>query len=99
LVVLPCNRTLNLQVVADRLKVNRVEIANDQDLSEELRYPPSEASPLGAGEMAVLVDESLLGMSTIIIGGGEAGVAIEIAPVGLCMLTDATVLCLVDELE
>lgn len=89
LVVAPSNRRIDLGRVAQILQVKHVQIASTQELSQVLGYPPKGVSPLGADSVPVLIDESLMGYESILIGAGEIGVEIEISPKALKKLTNA----------
>lgn len=60
LVVLSCNRRVKFKMVAGWFKVKHLELASQHDLSRNLDYPPNGVSPLGAGDLQVFLDESLL---------------------------------------
>jgi prolyl-tRNA editing enzyme YbaK/EbsC (Cys-tRNA(Pro) deacylase) len=68
------------------------ELASPSELKQVLDYPAGGVSPLGLGAIRLIVDEALSSFTTILIGGGEVSVEIEIAPALLIALTDATVL-------
>lgn len=89
-VVAPMGRKIDFREVAGRVGAKRVEVASAADLSTVTGYPEKGVSPLGLDKLAVFVDEGLFAFSTILVGAGEAGVEIEIAPSDLELLTSAT---------
>jgi len=58
-------------------------------LAEQLGYPPNGVSPIGAGELPVLMDEQVFAHQTITVGGGEAGVEVEVDPQALANMSAA----------
>jgi Cys-tRNA(Pro)/Cys-tRNA(Cys) deacylase len=61
-------------------------------LQQKIGYPPNGVSPLGVEEFPIFLDEDLMILETVLIGAGETGVEIEIAPVDLQLLTKAIVI-------
>ena len=92
LIVCPMGKKVNLPLVAEALGLPRLEVASVDELKSLLGYPPNGVSPLGAGDIPVFIDCSLLDFPTICIGAGLAGVEIELSPLDLQTLTNATVL-------
>lgn len=84
-------KRLNLQAIAIQLGCSRVQIAKLDILARELGYPVMGVSPIIAGDIPIFLDERLFIFDTILIGGGEVGVEIEIAPQVLKELTNAIV--------
>jgi Cys-tRNA(Pro)/Cys-tRNA(Cys) deacylase len=95
LAVCPIGRKLDLKGLALTMGCKRLEMAGRAELDATLGYPPNGVSPIGAGDLPVVLDAGLLegegAFPTILIGAGEAGVEIEIAPTALQQLTKATV--------
>ncbi len=78
-----------LKVIAEELSISRLQFATKEELATVLDYPPLGVSPLGAS-CAIAVDRNLLSHSSILVGGGTAGVEIEISPQDLVTITSAT---------
>lgn len=94
LAVVSANARVNLSSAAQEMGSTRCSMAQPSDLSRMLGYPPLGVSPLGAGDILVLIDRALQGYESILIGAGVAGVEIEIAPADLNRLTRARVIAL-----
>jgi Cys-tRNA(Pro)/Cys-tRNA(Cys) deacylase len=92
LAVLSCNKRLNMKLVAALEGVNRLHVASKDMLAEVLSYPPTGVSPFGAATIPVLMDEELMRYDTVLVGGGEVGVEIEISPRDVKLITNAKVL-------
>jgi len=91
-VVLPITKSLDMVAVATQLGWTRARVASREALTAHLGYPPFGVSPLGVQNIPVLMDTSLLKHPTVLVGGGEAGVEIEIAPLLLREVTSAIAL-------
>lgn len=78
-------------LIAGSLQCGRLQIASKNDLSGILGYPPKGVSPFGVS-CPVYVDRGIMAFETILVGGGEAGVEIEITPEVLVKATAAKVL-------
>lgn len=91
LVVLASDKNTDLAKVAQLLGVSRVQMAKAEELADVLGYPPTGVSPLGAGSIPVLIDMGIMGFPTVLVGGGEVGVEIEISPQALEEVTQGTV--------
>ena len=92
ILVCPTTRRADLRLLAQHIGCRRVQLAEPGELLATLDYPPAGVSPLGAGAVPVFMDESLMAFTTVLVGAGEAGVEIEIAPADLKLITGATVL-------
>jgi len=91
-VCLPAPHKMNLKQVAGTFGWKACEMASSNELKNVLDYPSGGVSPLGLGEIRLIVDEVLLSFPTILVGGGEVGVEVEILPAILIALSNATVL-------
>lgn len=80
---------INLKAVADELSISRLQFATKAELASMLDYPPMGVSPIGT-PCTILVDKNLLSHDSILVGGGEAGVEIELSPRDLVSITNAT---------
>jgi Cys-tRNA(Pro)/Cys-tRNA(Cys) deacylase len=83
---------INLKEVARAFGWTACELASSNELKQVLDYPAGGVSPLGLGVVRLIVDQSLLAHKSILVGGGETRVEIEIPPDVLIALSDATVL-------
>ena len=97
IIVGPCTRRANLRKVAQHMGCRRLQLVEPGALLAILGYPPGGVSPLGAGSIPVFIDEGLLAFATVLIGAGEAGVELEIAPDDLMRITGATTLDIGDQ--
>ena len=86
------NKRVDFALLARELKCKRVQVAKREELQEKIGYPPTGVSPLGVDEFPVFLDEGLFDFKTVMIGAGQVGVEIEIAPNDLQSLTKAVVL-------
>ena len=74
------NRKLHLDKIAAELGIGRLEVASRKELEEKTGYPVFGVSPLGVEPIPVFMDEHLLGLASVLIGAGQAGVEIESSP-------------------
>ena len=88
LAVLPVSSRADLAVVADRMRAKRCILAKREELKQCLDYPPMGVSPLASGGIRVLLDQRLRSFETILVGGGAAGVEIEISTTELERMTE-----------
>lgn len=78
------DRRIDFKTVAAALGVPRVEVASPAELEAELGYPRNGVSPLGIpAEVPIVVDAQLLEAATITVGGGAAGIEVELPPATL----------------
>jgi Cys-tRNA(Pro)/Cys-tRNA(Cys) deacylase len=89
LVVAPMGFRVDFHTLATMIAVKKVEVASPSELQALTSYPRNGVSPLGVENADVLMEASLLQFETILIGSGETGVEIEIAPRDLLSLTGA----------
>jgi Cys-tRNA(Pro)/Cys-tRNA(Cys) deacylase len=95
-VVVPSNKRVNLNKIAGILHVKRLQLADKEELSYLLAYPPTAVSPIGANSIPVLIEENLLRYPTILVGAGKVSVEIEISPHDLKDISKATALPLIE---
>jgi Cys-tRNA(Pro)/Cys-tRNA(Cys) deacylase len=92
MVVCPASAKVDFKRAARAAGLPRLEVASRQELDEQVGYPPTGVTPLGVSDrVSVLVDEALLQFDSILVGGGEVGVEIEIRPSDLVEITGAIV--------
>ena len=87
-VCLPSSRKIKLSAVAQTFGWLACELATTAEL-EKLGVSPGGVSPLGLGQIPLIVDESLFSHSTMLVGGGAIGVDIELDPRDLVRVTNA----------
>ncbi len=92
IVVVSADRRVDLDKVTTTIQAKRVQMADRQMLAQILDYPSTGVSPIGASSIPVLVDETLMDYTSILIGAGEVAQEIEISPQDLQTLTQASVL-------
>lgn len=92
LVTCSVTQKLDMSALAAHFGWRRSQVASREDLLAETGYPPAGVSPLGAGPTPVIMDTSLLSLPTILVGGGEVAIEVELAPADLQRAAQATVL-------
>ncbi len=91
LAVCSVDRKINLKLLAELVHAKRVHMASAEELQSITDYPSRGVSPLGVQGISIFVDEELLSLPTILIGGGEIGNEIELNPKDMVSLAQATV--------
>jgi Cys-tRNA(Pro)/Cys-tRNA(Cys) deacylase len=92
-IVCPMDARVDFKRVAQQLNCGRLETASAADLESVTGYPRGGVSPLGLDDdIPVVVERRALDYETVLVGGGAAGVEVEIAPDELIRITRATVL-------
>jgi Cys-tRNA(Pro)/Cys-tRNA(Cys) deacylase len=89
LVVASTNTRIDMKQIAHLLACKRVQLANADELNAVLSYPTGAVSPFGVYGVPIFMDEGLLSHPTILVGGGEAGIEIEVSPQLLVQATGA----------
>ena len=84
-------RKINLAAVAQTFAWPGCELATTAELAKLLGVSRGCVSPLGLGQIPLVVDESLFPHGTVLVGGG-AGIDIELAPRDLVRVTNAMVM-------
>ena len=69
--------------IATLLGARRVQVGSEAELESQLAYPPGGVSPLGCGDIPVVLDSRLLELPSVFVGAGIRGVEIELAPADL----------------
>ena len=91
LVCLPGSCKINLSAVAQNLNWSGCELAKTTELREVFGLKPGGVSPIGLGDVPLIVDQDLLSFPTIFVGSGAIGIDIELDPRDLVILTKASV--------
>lgn len=87
--VAPMGKKVDFRALAALIGVKRVEVAPAPDLAAVAGYPEKGVSPIGVDGVPVFIDEALFDFATILVGAGEPGVEIEMAPGDLAAVTGA----------
>jgi prolyl-tRNA editing enzyme YbaK/EbsC (Cys-tRNA(Pro) deacylase) len=95
LAITPADRKLNLHVIEAWSQIARFDSVTSYLPVIDIHARDGHPS-LFRGDAQVLLDETLIHYPTIVIEEGTPEIVLEIAPVGLCMALDATVLQLAD---
>jgi Cys-tRNA(Pro) deacylase len=93
-IVCPVQRRVDLGRVARHLGSDRLELAGLRELEAHLGFSPGGVSPIGIGDVPVLLDEGLFEHATVLVAAGEVAVEIEIEPARLAEVTGGSVLAL-----
>lgn len=93
-IVAPVQQRVDLARAAEHLGTGRLELATLPELEASLGFSPGGVSPIGIGDMPVLLDESLFEHPTVLVAAGEVAVELEIEPRRLAEVTNAMVLAL-----
>jgi prolyl-tRNA editing enzyme YbaK/EbsC (Cys-tRNA(Pro) deacylase) len=96
--VCPVGQELDLAQIARHLGCRELEFGSDWEISAILGFSPGGISPLAVADMPVLLDQALFGYPTILVGGGELRVEVEVDPVRLRELIGAQTLVLTNVL-
>jgi prolyl-tRNA editing enzyme YbaK/EbsC (Cys-tRNA(Pro) deacylase) len=97
-VVCPVGQKLDLAQIAEHLGCRELEPGSDLEVGAILGFSPGGISPLAVAGMPVILDQALFGYPTVLVGGGELRIEIEIDPVRLRELTGAQVISLASAL-
>lgn len=92
--VCPAHERIDLARAAEHLGVRRLEMATLPELEAFLGFSPGGVSPIGIGDIPVLLDEGLMDQRTVLVAAGEVAVEVEIDPRQLAAVTNASVLAL-----
>ena len=89
-VTCPVNIRVDLKRVATELGCSRIEVASSVQLEATTGYPRLGVLPLGLDpSFIVVIAQHTLTYDTVLVGGGAAGIEIELAPRDLQRTTDA----------
>jgi Cys-tRNA(Pro)/Cys-tRNA(Cys) deacylase len=89
--VCSCGKKLNLPLLASLSKVNKLEVADKQELADLIGYPSTGVCAIAIpAAIEVFMDNSLLNFETILTGSGEVAVEIELSPKDLAKISNAT---------
>jgi len=89
--IVPVNLKLNLKAVAKKLQVKKVKMADAKRVEVSTGYVLGGVSPLGQKKSLVtIIDESAEKFSLIYVSGGRRGLEIELSPVELAKLCQAS---------
>jgi Cys-tRNA(Pro) deacylase len=91
-IVCPVPQRVDLARMARHLGCRRLELAGLTELEAYLGFSPGGVSPIGIGDIPVLLGGELFDYPTVLVAAGEVAVEIEIEPARLAAITSATVL-------
>ncbi len=90
--VCSCGKKLDLRKLASLAKVNKLEVAEKQELADQIGYPSSGVCAIGIPtHIEVYLDEHLLTYPSILTGSGKVAVEIELQPKDLAALSNAVI--------
>lgn len=85
------NEKLNLPQLALLAHVNKLEVADKQELAGMIGYPPNGVCCIGIpANIETYIEKSLNTLPSILIGSGEPGIEIEISPANLAIASNAS---------
>jgi prolyl-tRNA editing enzyme YbaK/EbsC (Cys-tRNA(Pro) deacylase) len=90
-VCLPSPRKINLSTLAGIVHWSGCQLATTVELVKVLGVKPGAVSPLGVGELPLIVDETLMAFGTILVGSGVRGVDIELDTRDLVVIANARI--------
>ncbi|MUL79482.1 aminoacyl-tRNA deacylase [Mycolicibacterium sp. CBMA 226] len=86
----PVDVRVDFKRVATELGCGRIEVVSTEQLETATGYPRLGVSPLGLdGNITVAMARQSFGHDTVLVGGGAAGVEVELAPHDLQRITGA----------
>lgn len=89
-VTCPVNVRVDFKRVASELGCSRIEVASTEQLETAIGYPRLGVSPLGLDDrITVALAQRTLAHDTVLVGGGAAGIEVELAPHDLQRITGA----------
>jgi Cys-tRNA(Pro)/Cys-tRNA(Cys) deacylase len=92
-VVCPVDLRVDFKRIARELDCGRLEVAKSEQLETVIGYPRLGVSPFGLGdEVTIALASQAMDHKTVLVGGGEVGVEVEIAPHDLQSSTDAVLI-------
>ncbi len=92
MVVCSINKKINFVQLATHLACKKVEVATKDELEQLVGYPVNGVAPIGLKNIPVIMDSALLNHETVLIGGGVAKVEIELSPLSLQLVSEASLL-------
>ena len=90
-VCLPSPRKINVSTLAEILHWSGCQLATTVELVKVLGAKPGAVSPLGVGQVPLVMDETLMAFTTILVGSGVRGIDIELDPRDLVVITNARI--------
>lgn len=84
-------RKVDMAVVARRMGVTQLEMADLSELQEKVGHPPLAVTPIGVDGMTVFMDEDLFRFEDIMTGAGVPKMEIQLSPQDLQHLSKAEV--------
>lgn len=92
LLIAPAARKVDLHRLARALGCGHLGLVSGVELEHQLGYVRHGVSPLGVSDKAVYMDRSLMKWPTVLVGAGQPGLEIELAPELLWAATGAVLM-------
>ncbi len=94
--IVPVNEMLNMKSMAKALDAKKAQMADKNKVQRATGYVLGGVSPMGQKKrLPTVIDASAQHFSTIFVSAGKRGLEIEISPLDLQMLTNASFVLLV----
>ena len=91
-VLVPAGRRFDWSKLRSHLGVKRMSLPDAEEARQVTGYERGTITPFGStNDWPVIADESMLGLNSVAIGGGQRGVNIHISPADLVSATGAQV--------
>ena len=78
--VCPVSARMDFAAIAVVFNARRMQVGSEAELQSHLGYPPGGVSPIGCGDLQVVMDSRLMSLQEVFVGGGIRGVEIEMTP-------------------
>jgi Cys-tRNA(Pro)/Cys-tRNA(Cys) deacylase len=89
------NKKFNFPELAKHMTCKKVEVASKEELNQLVGYPVNGVCPIGLRDIPVFMDSTLLTFETVLVGGGIPKTEIEIYPLDLQRISEATILSII----
>ena len=97
LAVCPIDRRIDMASLSRYVGVGRLEVAGEEDVSKKCGYQRLGVSPLGLPrDVVVVIDTSLMAYPTVVVGGGNVGIEVELSPWDLADACNAQIVEITD---
>lgn len=89
LAVCSIDRRIDMASISRHLGLGRLEVAGAESVSDKCGYQRLGVSPLGLPrDIVVVIDTSLMAWPTVVVGGGNVGIELELSPWDLAEACD-----------
>ena len=97
LAVCPIDRRIDMASISRHLGLGRLEVAVEASVSKKCGYQRLGVSPLGLPrDVVVVIDTSLMAYPTVVVGGGNVGIEVELSPWDLAEACNAQIVEITD---